>query len=111
MNEEHKEEQPTSPALQEKKEPTIPEVARMIADRLGETETGPRKQVERIVWTLGRTQALVLLERTVQIEEQGGMMLPDGSRRRTAGGVFFTLAYTEGVPKPGKKLFKPGLPS
>ncbi len=82
-------------------------VGASIADQLGETEEGARKQIGSIVWTLGRAQACQLLEKTLQIEEQGGMMLPNGSRRRTPGGVFFHLAYTTGTPKPGKVLKRP----
>jgi hypothetical protein len=87
--------------------PSRSEVAALIAERLGETAIGPRMQIKRLVGGLGRTQALALLEKTLQMEEQGGMMLPDGSRRRTPGGVFFHLAYTTGTPKPGKVLKRP----
>jgi hypothetical protein len=93
-----------SPALAEKPRA---EVAALIADRLGETEEGPRMQIKRLVGVLGRTQALAMLEKTIQIEEQGGMMLPNGSRRRTPGGVYFHLAYTTGTPKPGKVMRRP----
>src|SRR5947207_14055784 len=78
------------------REPSPLEVATLIAEQLGETEEGARKQIGRIVWALGRTQARALLSRTLLIEEQGGMVLPDQSRRRTKGGVFFHLAYTQG---------------
>ena len=37
----------------------------------------------------------------------GGMMLRDGSRRRTPGGIFFHLAYTTGRPKEGRTLERP----
>ena len=61
-------------------------------------------------WALGRTQARALLTETIRIEEQGGMMVPDGSRRRTPGGVYLYLVYTQGVPKPGRVLnrYPPG---
>jgi hypothetical protein len=91
-------------------EPSRSEVAALIAERLGETEQGPRMQIKRLVGILGHTQALALLEQTMQMEEQGGMMLPNGSRRRTPGGVFFHLAYTTGIPKPGKVLKRPHPP-
>jgi hypothetical protein len=87
-------------------------VATMIADRLGETRIGPRVQIKRIVQVLGRSQARALLEETLRVEENGGIMLPDGSRRRTPGGVFFYLAHTKGQPKPGRAFpKKPTTPS
>jgi len=89
---------------QQVREPSQQMVARMIADRLGEQEIPPRVRIKRIVQAIGRTQACALLEETLQIEAQGGMMLPNGSRRRTPGGVFFTLVSTKGQPKPGKTL-------
>ena len=92
--------------------PTPTLVATMIADRLGETVTGARAQIKRIVQVLGRSQARALLEETLRVEENGGIMLPDGSRRRTPGGVFFYLAHTKGQPKPGRTFSrKPATPS
>lgn len=88
-------------------EPSIHEVASMIAQTLGETEHVALQQLQRIVWALGRTQSRQLLEQTIQIEENGGIMLQDGSRRRTPGGVFFHLAYTTGQPKEGRTLQRP----
>ncbi|MCG8346546.1 MAG: hypothetical protein MI924_02040 [Chloroflexales bacterium] len=62
-----------------------------IVQSLGETEDKPRGQIERIVTHLGIDQSLHFLQKTEQIEEQGGMMLTDGSRRRSKGGVYFYL--------------------
>ena len=53
---------------------------------------------------LGRTQSRQLLNHALQMEEHGGMMTSDGSRRRTPGGIFFKLAYRIGRPKPGRHL-------
>jgi hypothetical protein len=83
------------------------EVQAIIAERLGETEQGPRDQIWRIIRALGRTQTVALLEETLRIEAAGGMLLADGSRRRTPGGVFFHLAFTKGEPKPGRELIRP----
>lgn len=91
-------------AEQKQREPSQEEVAAMIADALGETEEGPRKSIFDIVRALGRTQSRQLLTQTLQIEANGGTMLPDNSRRRTPGGIFFHLAYTVGKAKSGKPL-------
>jgi len=66
-----------------------------IAAQLGETERGPLGQVGRVVGRLGTDRARAFLTRTQEIEEAGGLMLPDGSRRRTPGGVFFHLVRTD----------------
>lgn len=62
-----------------------------ISETLKETDDQALGQIERIVEYLGVEQALAYLQQTQQIEAQGGMMLTDGSRRRTPGGVFFYL--------------------
>jgi hypothetical protein len=59
------------------------------------------------VWALGQTATQRFYEQTLQIEQNGGMMLHDGSRRRTPGGIFFHLAYTLGQPLEGRTLGKP----
>jgi len=95
------------PASQQQTEPSVQEIAVMIAQRLGETDPVAQQQIQRIVWALGQTAAQGILEQTLQIEQNGGMMLHDGSRRRTAGGVFFHLAYTTGQPLEGRRLKRP----
>lgn len=95
------------PPVQKQREPSHAETAAMIADTLGETAPGTRQNIVRIVQALGRTQSHQLLAKALEIEENGGMMLPDNSRRRTVGGIFFHLAYTTGKPKPGKTLVRP----
>ena len=44
------------------------------------------------------------------IEAQGGLMLPDGSRRRTLGGVFFHL-LRKGVTPAERRVIFPAQPS
>ena len=70
-----------------------------IAQQLGETNFGARAQIRRIVERLGTERALAFLEETLEVEAQGGLMLPDGSRRRTPGGLFFYLVRTRVAPE------------
>jgi len=65
-----------------------------IATGLGETERAALGQVGRVVGRLGAERARAFLARTQDIEAAGGLMLPDGSRRRTPGGTFFHLVRT-----------------
>src|SRR6185436_2835887 len=81
---------------------TLQQTAAAIADRLGESEAGPRSLIIRIVKELGQERTLALLDETMQIEANGGMQLPDGSRRRTPGGVFFFLVK-ERLAQAGEK--------
>ncbi len=62
-----------------------------VAAQLGETEQIPIHQIRRVIRTLGPERAQQFVQQTLEVEAQGGMMLPDGSRRRTPGGVFFYL--------------------
>ena len=69
----------------------IQQLAAAIAAQLGETLGGPIGQIRRVVQTLGAERARALLAEALAVEERGGMVLPDGSRRRTPGGVVFHL--------------------
>jgi hypothetical protein len=62
-----------------------------IASQLQEKESSVRAQIAMIVKRLGITEATAICEEAMFVEAQGGMMLPDGSRRRTVGGIFFFL--------------------
>ena len=94
-------------------DPTV----QQIATTLGETENVPLLHIRRIVQTLGPERALQLLDQAVTREAQGGLMLRDGSRRRTPGGVFFRLVREQTTSAerrriwPGTKKPKPKLGS
>ncbi len=68
------------------------ETVSAIAKALGEADEIPLAQIAGVVQALGEEQARTLLTETLEIEGKGGMMLPDGSRKRSPGGVFFFLS-------------------
>jgi len=86
------------------------EVAEQIARELGETEAAPRRTIYKVVKKLGRDEALRFVAKTLSIERAGGLMLPDQSRQRTTGGVFFFLVKTEAPPEITKHIFPKRLP-
>jgi len=90
---------------------TLPEdVAEFIADSLAETEELPRSQIAKVTKVLGREETLALLREVERIEAAGGLLVPDGSRRRTPGGVFFHLARQK-LPRPVRfRIFAPPQP-
>ncbi|MBN3280531.1 PHAX protein, partial [Polyodon spathula] len=59
-----------------------------IAHRLRE----PKKDLlERVVKSIGKRKAIELLMETSEVEQSGGLLTVDGSRRRTPGGVYLNL--------------------
>jgi|RhiMethySRZTD1v2_1073278.scaffolds.fasta_scaffold31235_5 PHAX RNA-binding domain-containing protein len=81
------------------------ETAQQIAEALGESDENPRTQIAGIVAALGAEGALALLAQTQRVEEAGGLLVPDGTRRRTPGGVFFLLAREKLTPADRAKIF------
>lgn len=68
-----------------------PQNAEQIADALKEEEGQAREKIAAIVERCGLDFAQDIFEQTFAVEAQGGLMVRDGSRRRTVGGVFFYL--------------------
>ena len=66
--------------------------AKEVADKLGETNDYPRRQIELLIEHAGREFVAKKLEETEKVEAEGGMKTESGKRRRTKGGVFFYLA-------------------
>ena len=85
------------------------QAAMRIADALGERVTGPRAQVGRVVRVLGIERAEAFYQQALEIEAAGGLMLPDNSRRRTLGGVFFKLVR-DGVSEEERQAIFPPQP-
>ncbi len=83
------------------------ETTRLIAEQLAETEEEPRRLISRIVKHLGTDLSLAFLQRTHEIEAAGGLMLPDQSRRRTIGGVYFYMVRHETAPEISRLIFPP----
>ncbi len=73
----------------------ITQTATAIAAQLGETEAAPRALTWRTVRTLGPERAQAFVKEAQEIEANGGMLIPDGSRKRTLGGIFFYLVRTQ----------------
>jgi hypothetical protein len=63
-----------------------------VAAALGESEDGPRGLIANVFQTFGRFGTWRLLGKALDVETHGGLMVRNGSRRRTPGGTFFYLA-------------------
>jgi hypothetical protein len=96
----------TAPKCGKHPNPDQPMVSQIV-EALGETAGRAEDQIRRIVRPLGPEQALALLARTEEVEAAGGMLVPDGSRRRTEGGVFFRLVKDRLTPAQRLQLFPP----
>ncbi|CAN0583598.1 unnamed protein product, partial [Ectocarpus sp. 12 AP-2014] len=59
----------------------------------------------QVVSTIGYNKTRDLLEAVQETQETGGMPTADGSRKRTAGGVFFTLLKKHMEPARLKELY------
>ncbi len=86
---------------------TTREIASEIAAQLGETESEPQRLIARAVRLLGEERVRALVAGALEVEAAGGMMLPDGSRRRTPGGVFFYLLRAQIGQKEWHRVFHP----
>jgi hypothetical protein len=72
-------------------EPAPNRTPKEIAQELGEHEEHVVQKIGAIAQRCGLLFANALFEEAQSVEEQGGMKVKDGSRRRTPGGVFFYL--------------------
>lgn len=81
-------------AMRKAKQSDTARLVKQIGDALGERHSGPLTLIRRIVKQLGAETSLEYLQRTLEIEAQGGMQSAEG-KRRTPGGIFFYLIKTE----------------
>jgi CspA family cold shock protein len=71
--------------------PSIGDLAAQLAADLGETSAQALSQLRRVIKELGPEAARHYVAEAQRVEAAGGLLIPDGSRRRTLGGVFFVL--------------------
>jgi hypothetical protein len=92
--------------IPQREERAVREAALLIAEQLSERETMPRQFILRSIRVLGVKTALALLQETHETEAAGGLMLPDGSRRRTPGGVYFWLVRQRASADQRRQIFQ-----
>lgn len=83
----------------------IKQYAQEVAEKLGETNEKPVQQIELIVEHMGKEFVETQLQKTEEIETNGGMKTEDKSRRRTKGGVFFYVVKAEMPPDTRSLIF------
>lgn len=63
-----------------------------VADEIAHRLREPKKDlIERVVKTIGTKKAIELLIETAEVEQNGGLFVVNGTRRRTPGGVYLNL--------------------
>jgi hypothetical protein len=89
-----------------KRKPVLPpdqwEAVLNIAEQLQERQ---HNLIVEIVRHMGADFAQTLMQETLSIEAQGGMLVLNGERRRTPGGVFFFLAKQKMPPEVVQQVF------
>ncbi|XP_014488298.1 PREDICTED: phosphorylated adapter RNA export protein [Dinoponera quadriceps] len=80
------------PDLSTTVESTDVEVATDITTKLCEKK---ESLIRRVVDIVGKKKAIQFFQETRKIEENGGMLIMNGSRRRTTGGVYFWLVKND----------------
>ncbi len=81
-----------------------------IANQLQETSPGPREKINLMVEYAGVDFVNRMMEETLEICNLGGMLVDNGTRRRTLGGIFFFLAKQQMTDEVRRKVFPPLYP-
>lgn len=71
-------------------------IERVVLDALTSTLQEPNvDQLARCIRRLGSEMCLEKLEQTITIQKQGGIDIPNGTRKKTAGGIFLSLIQND----------------
>lgn len=62
--------------------------------------------IARALKVLGPERCVELLTEALLVEHQGGMLLKDGSGKRTLGGVFLALCKEHSTPEEKRRIFR-----
>nr|XP_056704226.1 phosphorylated adapter RNA export protein [Euleptes europaea] len=63
-----------------------------VADEIAYRLCEPKKDlIIRVVKTIGKKKAIELLMETAEVEQNGGLFIMNGTRRRTPGGVYLNM--------------------
>jgi RNA recognition motif-containing protein len=84
--------------------PETQQIAQQISEQLDEPANA-QKRVERVVRFGGIQFSQAIVAEALRIEEHGGILTQDRSRRRTPGGVFFYLARGRVSKATRKQIF------
>jgi hypothetical protein len=80
-------------------------IAREIAARLGEEDTGPIRQIEMLIRYVGLELVQQKTEEAIQLDAGDGMLTQTGDRRRTLGGIFFYIIKRDMDPSIRQRVF------
>ena len=87
------------PVEAEQQEPIHPNVLfTLVGEIVSKLKEPNHRLIRKIVFVIGAERAMALLDQVIDIEAQGGQMTLDGSRRKTAGGLFISLARAQASP-------------
>lgn len=83
------------------------ELTAVLTQLLEEDHQHPRGQINKIIHLLGTDYAQLMADAAVEIYNAEGIMLHDGSRKRTLGGTFFYLVRTTADEHVSASIFGP----
>ena len=85
----------------------IQKEAKSVAKTLHEKNRYAIEHIERLIKHLGLDFVQKHVEETQRIESEGGLMIKNGNRRRTPGGVFFYIVKEKLRPEQRTLIFPP----